>query len=275
MPGGANGLQEGYPTLTPYLTSQRAADLVEFVKAAFGATELYRGTVPGGGLHTEVLIGNSKIMIGGGPGVAPSDEKRTALHLYVEDADQAYRQALKAGAISAHEPVDQAYGDREAGVKDPAGNPWYIATHLPEKARGVGGFSYIRDGLRSVTPFLHTHGAAGLIEFLQKTFGAAESERSQSPDGTVRYARVRIGDFAIELSEAHGENQPLPSMFYVDGANADSTYRLALTAGATSVEEPADQDYGPRRAAVKDAFGNLWYMASSLAVSSHQGIRRE
>jgi PhnB protein len=261
-------MHENYPALTPYLTSRRAAELVDFVKAAFGATELYRGTGSAGGLHAEVLIGNATLMIGGGPSMPPSDERRTGLHLYVADADAVYRQALAAGAVSRREPVDQDYGDREASVIDPAGNPWYIATHRPTPDAGATG--YIPDGLRSVTPFLHTHGAAGLIDFLKKAFGAEEATRLQSPAGQVHYAKVRIGDSALELSEAHGENQPLPAMFYVYGKDADASYRLALEVGATSTEEPADQSYGHRRAAVKDAFGNLWYLASSPAGGAHQ-----
>jgi len=266
MPDSANGSPEAYPTLTPYLTSQKAAELVDFVTAAFGATELYRGTGSAGGLHAEVRIGNSRLMIGGGPNVAADDEKRMGLHLYVEDADATYRQALKAGAISVREPVDQSYGDREASVKDLAGNPWYIATHRPAEGAGKkAAAGHIREGLRSVTPFLHVRDAAGLIAFLRKVFAAEEADRSQSPDGTIHYALLRIGDSSLELSEAHGENQPLPSMFYIYGTNADASYRLALAEGATSVEEPADQNYGHRRAAVKDAFSNLYYMASDLA----------
>jgi uncharacterized glyoxalase superfamily protein PhnB len=257
-------MHDSYPALTPYLTSQRAAELVDFVKAAFGAKELYRGTGSAGGLHAEVMIGNATLMIGGGPSLPASQERRTGLHLYVPDADSVYRQAVAAGATSRREPVDQDYGDREASVIDLAGNPWYIATHrLP--ANG----SYMPDGLRSVTPFLHTHGAAGLIEFLKKAFGAEEVSRSQSPAGTIHHALIRIGDSALELSEAHGEHQPLPTMFYLYGKNADATYRLALEAGATPTEEPADQDYGHRRAAVKDAYNNLWYMASSPTGKAH------
>ena len=80
-------------------------------------------------MHAEVLIGDSELMIGGGQtwGGAPTP---TGLHLYVPDADRVYRDALAAGAESLHGPVDQPYGDREASVKDIAGNHWYIATHL-------------------------------------------------------------------------------------------------------------------------------------------------
>jgi uncharacterized glyoxalase superfamily protein PhnB len=50
--------------------------------------------------------------------------------LYVPDAEAVYHRALEAVAMSIDEPVDHGYGDRYAGVKDPFGNVWYIATHL-------------------------------------------------------------------------------------------------------------------------------------------------
>jgi PhnB protein len=39
------------------------------------------------------------------------------------------RSILLRGATSLMEPADQFYGDRSAGVKDPVGNYWWIATH--------------------------------------------------------------------------------------------------------------------------------------------------
>ena len=70
------------------------------------------------------------------------------------DADAAYQRALDAGATSLEAPVDQFYGDREAGVKDPTGNVWWIATHK----LGTAG-TYMPAGMRSVTPFMHPVGA--------------------------------------------------------------------------------------------------------------------
>ena len=96
------------------------------MKQAFGGVEVFRTTGSAGGLHAEVTIGDSKLMIGGYESV---EEIPTALHLYVPDADAVYQRALEAGATSLEEPVDQFYGDREAGVKDPTGNVWWIATH--------------------------------------------------------------------------------------------------------------------------------------------------
>ncbi|MGH7948007.1 MAG: VOC family protein [Candidatus Binataceae bacterium] len=45
-----------------------------------------------------------------------------------------YNRALKAGANSIQPPTDQPYGDRSAGVTDPFGNTWYVATHIKDVA---------------------------------------------------------------------------------------------------------------------------------------------
>jgi uncharacterized glyoxalase superfamily protein PhnB len=58
----------------------------------------------------------------------------TTLHLYVPDTDSVYDQALRAGATSIQPPADQPYGDRSAGVTDPFGNRWFIATHTRDVA---------------------------------------------------------------------------------------------------------------------------------------------
>jgi uncharacterized glyoxalase superfamily protein PhnB len=134
-------VREGFHTITPYLIVREAAELIDFVKQAFGAQELFRGTGSAGGIHAEVKIGDSMVMIGGGEALGRASMP-AAIHLYVTDADAVYKHALEAGAASLGEPVDQFYGDREAGVKDQAGNVWYIATN---KATG-----HMREGLRSI-----------------------------------------------------------------------------------------------------------------------------
>jgi len=246
----------GYQTITPYLTVKRAEQLVEFVKQVFGGVEVFRTTGSARGLHAEVTIGDSRLMIGGYESV---EEKLTALHLYVPDADAVYLRALEAGATSLAEPVDQSYGDREAGVEDPTGNVWWIATHKLGPAQ-----TYIPEGLRSVTPFLHPIGAPGLIEFLKQAFDAEEISREQSPEGVIHHATVRLGDSMIEMGEAHGEAQPMPPALYTYVENLEATYQRALNAGATSLQAPTDQGYGDRTAWVKDAWGNIWYLASQI-----------
>jgi uncharacterized glyoxalase superfamily protein PhnB len=251
----AKPTRAGYQTITPYLTVKRAAELVEFVKEAFGGVEVFRTVGSAGGLHAEVTIGESKLMIGGYETV---EEMPMALHVYVPDADEVYRRALAAGATSLEEPVDQFYGDREAGVRDASGNFWWIATHK----LGPAG-TYIPEGMRPVTPAMAAVGTVGLIEFMQQAFGAEEVSRHQSPEGIVQHAVVRIGDSMIELGEAHGIAQPMPPALFMNVEDVAASYERALAAGATSLQPPVDQAYG-RTAWVKDAWGNTWYLTAPV-----------
>ena len=50
--------------------------------------------------------------------------------------------------------------------------------------------------------------------------------------------------------------------FHVYVRDCDAAYQRGLQAGGTSLDEPADQDYGERSASVIDAAGNHWYIAT-------------
>ena len=52
--------------------------------------------------------------------------------MYVENADEVYERALRAGATSLYAPTDMPYGDRMGGVTDGFGNEWYISTHIKD-----------------------------------------------------------------------------------------------------------------------------------------------
>jgi PhnB protein len=248
-------IREGFRTVTLYLAVHQAAELIDFVKQAFGAEETFRGTGSAGGLHAEVRIGDSMLMIGGG-GAFSGTPTPASLHFYVRDVDAAYELALRAGGTSMQAPVDQFYGDREAGVKDLAGNQWYISTN---KATG-----YAPPGFHSVTPFLHPRGAPAMIDFLKRAFAAEETSREESPDGIVQHAIVRIGDSFVEMGEAHGDYQPMPSMFHLYVDDVDAWYARAVAAGAVAQGPPTDQPYGDRVGNVLDPFGNDWYIATHI-----------
>ena len=249
----------GYHTVTPYLIAEDGPALVEFVKQAFGAEELMRGVGSAGGVHCEVIVGgDSKLLLGGGiPGREFKGEPHPgAIHLYVKDVDAMYRRALEAGATSVREPMHQPYGDYDVSVIDPWKNEWYIGRH---EATGDK-----RPGLRTVTMSLHVHRADRLVEFLERAFEAERLELHQGPDGTMVYGQVKLGDTVLELAEAHGQWQPLPStLFYVAG-DVDAAYRRAMQAGAKSLYEPADTPYGMRSAGVVDPAGHTWYLQSGF-----------
>ncbi|QQG48439.1 MAG: VOC family protein [archaeon] len=121
---------------------------------------------------------------------------------------------------------------------------------------------HVPEGFHTLTPYLHVKGAAALIEFLGRAFGAEEVNRVSKPDGTVAHSQVRIGDSMLELSEAHGKWQPMPCAIHLYVSDVDDAYRQAIGSGAESLYEPMDQDYGDREAGVKDVAGNVWYIAT-------------
>jgi uncharacterized glyoxalase superfamily protein PhnB len=231
--------------------------LLDFAKQAFDAEEVVRAMTPTG-VHGEVRIGDSLVMMGGGLGKEkfPATLHPSALHVYVEDADAVCRQAVAAGATLISEPRDQEYGERSGAVKDLAGNLWYIAT-----AKGA---SYVPKGLHAVNPYLHPLRAEPLIGFLKRAFGAQEVAKHASPDGVVHHAEIRVGDSIVEMGEAQGQYQRMPAMFYLYVPDCDAAYKRALAAGAKSLHEPTDQPYGDRNSAVTDDFGNTWYIATHV-----------
>jgi len=253
-----NPVRSGFRRITPYLVAENGPALLDFAIQAFDAKEMLRVTTPIGGVHGEVRIGDTVLMMGGGtPGHKfPSTLHPTALHVYVKDADAVCKKAVAAGATLIDEPRDQAYGERSGSVKDGAGNLWYIAT--------AKGESYMPKGLHNVNPYLHPRRAEPLIGFLKRAFGAEEIAKYASPDGVVRHAQIRVGDSVIEMGEAQGKYETMPAMFYLYVPNVDDVYRTALAAGATSFQEPADQPYGDRNAGVRDNFGNTWYIATHI-----------
>jgi PhnB protein len=121
-------IPEGYRTVTPYLIVQGAESLIDFLKQGFAAKEIRRTLHPSGCImNAEVRIGDSMIMLSEAMGEFKAN--LSMIHLYVENADAIYERAIQAGGSSIMEPKDEFYGDRAAGIKDPTGNYWWIATH--------------------------------------------------------------------------------------------------------------------------------------------------
>src|SRR6266568_8776619 len=91
-------------------------------------------------------------------------------------------------------PANRDYGDREAGVRDPAGNFWFIATH-------TAGKSYRPEILEDLNTYFSVKDAGRFLDFLEKSFGAELLQKHASDSGVVIHAKVRIGDTVVELSE--------------------------------------------------------------------------
>jgi len=127
---GPSHIPEGLRTVNSYLHPAGAGELIEFLKRAFEAEEVgvYRAEAGGPVMHAKIRLGDTILEMGEAHG--PYGPMPTGLHFYVPDVDAAYARALEAGATSISAPADQPYGERGAGVRDPAGNSWFLATPL-------------------------------------------------------------------------------------------------------------------------------------------------
>ena len=114
----------------PYATA-------EFYKQAFSAVELTRMLGSDGKvMHASIRIGDSVLMINdenpdwGTFGLKALKGSPVTIHLYVEDADATFEQAVRAGA-KVTMPLDEMFwGDRYGKVEDPFGHHWSIGTHV-------------------------------------------------------------------------------------------------------------------------------------------------
>ncbi len=122
----------------------------------------------------------------------------------------------------------------------------------------------IPEGYRTVTPYLPVPGVAGVIEFLKKAFDAEEQLRMPGPNDTVMHAEMKIGDSVVMMGEPPNLADAMPAMLYVYVADVDESYRRAVDAGGTSMQEPKNEFYGDRVAAVKDPAGNVWYLSTHV-----------
>ncbi len=122
----------------------------------------------------------------------------------------------------------------------------------------------VREGFRTVTPYIVVPEGAKLIEFLKRTFAAEELLRSLSPAGF--HAEIRIGDSILMIGSGESaRGQERIGAFHIYVPDCDAAYRRAMEAGATSMGDPADRPYGERSGFVKDFAGNHWYIATRFA----------
>jgi PhnB protein len=132
-------IPEGYHSVTPYLYVRDSAVAIDFYARAFGATELFRLPMPGGGIaHAEIKIGNCPVMMAdenpdwGNKSPATLGGTSFGQMIYVPDVDAAFERAVAAGATVMKPVADQFYGDRSGTVTDPFGHVWTLATHTED-----------------------------------------------------------------------------------------------------------------------------------------------
>ena len=78
------------------------------------------------------------------------------------------------------------------------------------------------------------------------------------------HAEVRIDDTVVMIADAADGWPPVASHVHVYVPDVDATYKRALGAGATSVQEPVKKQDADKRGGVKDAGGTTWWIATKV-----------
>jgi PhnB protein len=130
-------IPKGYNSITPYLIVSDAKKAIDFYKKIFGAKQVMRLDKPDGKIaHTELKIGNSKIMLADECHEVNKHSPKmnngcsVSIHLYVKDVDTVVKNAVKSGAKLTKPVENMFYGDRAGSLEDPYGHFWYVSTHV-------------------------------------------------------------------------------------------------------------------------------------------------
>jgi PhnB protein len=137
----------------------------------------------------------------------------------------------------------------------------------------------IPDGYHAITPHLTVDRSLDALAYYERAFGA-QVVRKLVLDGKVMFSELRIGDSLITVSEpfpgsvAPDPDEPVPVSVLLYTADVDAVYARAVEAGATPVNEPADQFHGDRAGSLRDPFGHRWMLATHTEDMSEAEMQR-
>jgi PhnB protein len=129
-----------------------------------------------------------------------------------------------------------------------------------------------------VTPYLVVSNGPAAIAFYQAAFGAVELNRSPAPHSDkLMHATLSVNGgvfmLADDFPEFMGGKSRTPQAFggspvtlYLEVADADAAWAMALAAGATVTFPLADQFWGARYGKLADPFGHEWSIGQPLRV---------
>ena len=113
--------------------------------------------------------------------------------------------------------------------------------------------------------------APAALEFLTIAFGFEETMRMEGEKGTIAHAELEMGGQRLMLASAWRDAGMAPpielagiaSQLMVQVDDVDAHFRRALEAGATVIDQPADQEYGERTYRATDPEGHRWIFAQA------------
>jgi len=124
-----------------------------------------------------------------------------------------------------------------------------------------------------IVPVVACSDIAAEHDFLVRVLGFISAGLERAPDGNVVHGEVRAGGRRIWL-HLTSEMAKLDTPARLGGSgggmvvhvrDVDAHFAAAKAAGATTLSEPTDQDYGQREYGVRDPDGHSWWFATPTA----------
>ena len=122
------------PSIVPYLSYRDVDTALRFLSDAFGFEVAVRWEEAGVVQHAEISWGGSSVMLGTGEDqTGPVTERSVGHGIYVvvEDVDEHFERARKAGAHVVFPPEDTPWGTRRYRVLDLEGLEWSFGSYQP------------------------------------------------------------------------------------------------------------------------------------------------
>ncbi|MEU9293789.1 VOC family protein [Streptomyces sp. NPDC048266] len=132
----------------------------------------------------------------------------------------------------------------------------------------------VPDGYTTVTPWVIGHDTAGLIDYLERAFGAEELGRFVMDDGTIGHAELRIGTGRLMAFDSPPGWEATPAFIRLYVEDAEAVHRRAVEAGGTSVTEVTHLFFGDKVGRVRDPYGNLWWIQTHVEDVSEEEMAR-
>ena len=133
-----------------------------------------------------------------------------------------------------------------------------------EKAKKNKSVRAVPEGFHTVTPYLVVDDAQGLMEFITNAFDGKVTFVMKRDDKKIMHATMSIGNSTVMISDTMEGMEAQTSMLYLYLEDVDNVFKKAIEAKANLVREPITEFYGDRAGAVKDAWNNVWWIATHV-----------
>jgi uncharacterized glyoxalase superfamily protein PhnB len=246
------------PNIFPVLRYHDAPAAIAFLVEAMGFEVKTDHRLPDGSVaHADLAFGPGGIGVssrGTSSADNPWSHVAQGLYIVVADPDAYYDRARAAGADIVTPIIDQPYGSREFGLRDPEGHLWGFGTY--DMAQGTGA--------PQMFPEVLYRNPSAAVEWLENAVGFRRSLIVPGENGSIKHAELRLGDGVVFLGSAapSGQFQGVTHFSNLHVTDPDAHCARARAAGAAIVMEPQMAPFGARFYAAHDHEGFLWWVST-------------